>query len=743
VNPPAPGAGPALRPFSLAAWQGEITAALPAARLAAEVARLTDPGQAVRTLHWGRNFLYLVHLLLPAGELPAVVKQFRHDSRRSRLDRRWRGSRAARSLRAALAVQAAGVSTPEPLALVESRAPAGPAFFVCRHEPEGFEARYFFRALAAGRAGEEYPGVRAEALAEAVAALARRLHEAGIWHRDLSIGNLLIRPGATPETPPALVLLDLDRCRIGVRMTTSRRTRDLCRLPFREPAHQERLLAAYWGRTGNDLRFVRALYRLYQRSFLLRHRWKPALRAAGRKLRGLLFSRTTHPHIPPPPPGAAVADRIVWDPLSDQPHLHAGRAGRARVRLRALPEHTAALAAATAGLLRARSRYRQLRGGLFATPVRCGEVAVALRPVAGDPEPLLAAVRALGVRHALLRLHPWQERHDAEAALAAGLRAQGIAVAFALPQSRELVRDPGRWRAAVEEIAARFTPYGHRFQVGQAINRSKWGVWRPREYLRLAAAAAAILRRTPGVEIAGPAVIDFEPHALAAALCLDPGAEPRFDLVSALLYVDRRGAPENRQLGFDTLGKLALYRALAATSPRGADRLWVSEVNWPLAEGPHSPAGRAVAVGEQAQADYLSRYLLLALGSGLAERVDWWQLVARGYGLIDPLPDGTLRRRPAFAALAHLARLLAGATCEGREPAPPPAWLLRLTLGDGGRAWAGWSAGAPVEVALPARPARVLDRDGEELPPPDGVRVRLDGSPRFFLSPPERGGGEP
>ena len=104
------------------------------------------------------------------------------------------------------------------------------------------------------------------------------------------------------------------------------------------------------------------------------------------------------------------------------------------------------------------------------------------------------------MRHALLRLHPWQERHDAEAALAAGLRAQGIAVAFALPQSRELVRDPGRWRAAVEEIAARFTPYGHRFQVGQAINRSKWGVWRPREYLRLAAAAAAIPPH--GVEIA-------------------------------------------------------------------------------------------------------------------------------------------------------------------------------------------------------------------------------------------------
>jgi len=741
VTPPEPAedAPPAFRPVSLPEWTGLAPAALPAERLATEVARLVDPGAATRTLHWGRNYLYLVRLELDGGGVEAVVKQFRHDGWRQRLDRRWKGSKAARSFHAARAVAAAGVATPEPLALVESRRPEGPAFYVCRHAGGAFEARYFFRALAAGRAAEEFPAVAPAALADAVAALARRLHAAGIWHRDLSIGNLLVRPGATPETPPALELLDLNRCRVGVRMTLSRRTRDLCRLPFRDPALQERLLAAYWGREAGGFALRRALFRLYQGSFLLRHRWKPALREAGRRLRGLLFARGAHPHIPPPPPGAPVEDRIVWDPLSDQPHLHAGRAGRARVRLRALPEHAAALAAAAAGLSRARPRYRELRAGLFAAPVPVGTVGVALRPWPRDPEALLAAVADLGVRHALVRLHPWQERHDEEEALAAGLAALGVEVAFALPQSRALVRDPARWRAAVGELAARFAPFGRRFQVGQAINRSKWGVWRPREYLALAAAAAEALRRYPGVEIAGPAVIDFEPHALAAALNLDPGSAPRFDLVSALLYVDRRGAPENAQLGFDTLGKLAFFRAIAATSRRGADRLWVSEVNWPLAEGPHSPAGRAVAVGEEAQADFLQRYLLLALASGLAERVDWWQPIAKGYGLVDPLPDGGLRRRPAFAALAHLARLLDGATCEGREVAAPPAWLLRLRLREGALAWAGWSAGPEVEVELPCRPLRALGRGGEELPLPRGTRVRLGASPRYFLAPPDDG----
>jgi hypothetical protein len=76
----------------------------------------------------------------------------------------------------------------------------------------------------------------------------------------------------------------------------------------------------------------------------------------------------------------------------------------------------------------------------------------------------------------------------------------------------------------------------------------------------------------------------------------------------------------------------------------------VTEVNWPLREGPHSPAGRDVAVDEQTAADYAVRYCLPLLASGFVERVYWWQMVARGYGLVVP-EDGGLRRRPAFHAL--------------------------------------------------------------------------------------------
>ncbi|HXT52368.1 MAG TPA: hypothetical protein VN811_15100, partial [Thermoanaerobaculia bacterium] len=133
----------------------------------------------------------------------------------------------------------------------------------------------------------------------------------------------------------------------------------------------------------------------------------------------------------------------------------------------------------------------------------------------------------------------------------------------------------------------------------------------------------------------------------------------RFHALASLLYVDRRGAPENKQLGFDSLRKAALLRAIADTARWCEPRSWVTEVNWPLREGPHSPAGRDVSVDEQTAADYAVRYCTSLLSSGLVERVYWWQLIARGYGLL-VAEDGGLRRRPAFHALATLQRQLAG-----------------------------------------------------------------------------------
>ncbi|HXU30243.1 MAG TPA: lipopolysaccharide kinase InaA family protein, partial [Thermoanaerobaculia bacterium] len=667
----------ALEPIDLPAWRGEIAKEFLPADLPAALAHLTDPGAATQTLHWGRNYLYATRF--PGSTLgEVVVKQFREEGWAAQRRKAQRGSKAARSFQVARAVLGAQVPTPEPILWLDAKGDSGVSFYICRRI-EGIEVRHLFRAAAAGKEREEFPDLDLPQVLAEIGRLARRLHDAGIRHRDLSVGNLLVRAGAEGE-PPVLSLLDLNRARLGVTLGLPARMREFSRLALFRPEHRDLLLTGYFGRTPTAAE--RGLLTFYQNAFEAKNRSKRAFRGVRTALHGALSAlrpRRAHPHIPPAPEGAAARDKVVWDRLSDQPHQHAGRFEKLTVRLADTPAHLYSASAALLAAPRIRRRFKQLESELFQGPRPFDGIGIGLRPEPEDPEGLLALVDELGCKNILLRLHPWQEDHRAEEELAKALAARGCDLLFALPQNRELVRDPARWRASLEQIAETFLPYGHRFQIGQAINRSKWGIWTLGEYLDLAKIASDVLRAKPAdngqpVELLGPAVIDFELYATASALnARAPGLQ--FDAVSSLLYVDRRGAPENTQMGLDTVGKLRLLRAIAETAKNvkeyeGRRRSWVTEVNWPLWEGPHSPAGKSVSVDEQTQANYLSRYYLLALASGMAERVYWWQMIARGYGLVDREDGGKLRHRPSFHALKTLITELDGAAFERRLESP-------------------------------------------------------------------------
>ncbi|MDX1500873.1 MAG: lipopolysaccharide kinase InaA family protein [Thermoanaerobaculia bacterium] len=711
------------RGFALAEATGRYREPLTPDDLPEAVSRASDPGAARRTLHWGRNYLYVVDLPSGAGVVPAVVKQFRNEGWRARLRRRWRESRAATSWRVACRLADAGVATPAPLLLIESKRPAGPSFFVSRELDSFVESRYLFRALERGDAGRRFPRLDPAKVFAAMGRLVRRMHDAGVWHRDLSIGNLLVVPGATREEEPEIWVIDLNRARLDRRLGELARLQDLCRLPIRTAAHREAFLGAYWGDGANRVRD--ALFVLASRGFLLKNRLKRALRAPFRWL-GRLKPRRAYPHIPPPPAGAGRREKAVWDHLSDQPHQHAGSLEKTGARLADAGLHLRTYGGSLAPAARALRRYRKLRRELYRRPRPFRGLGVCLRPWPDDPAAPLAAVDELGIRRVFLRLHPWEEDHRAEAELAAELAARETDITFGLAQSRELVRDPERWRSAVARLGEAFLPHGRRFQIGQAVNRSKWGIWNAREYHELADVAEEVLRGLGEVELLGPAVIDFELHATVALV--NQRRRGRFDGLASLLYVDRRGAPENPQLGFDAIGKVVLLKAIAETARDCGPESWITEFNWPLEEGPHAPAGRAVAVSEELQADYLARFYLMALGTGLLEGAFWWQAIARGYGLIDP--EG-LRRRPAFRALATLAAVLEEARFEGPLATPPPAWLYRFTAAEG-EIVAGWSSGGTVVVELP-RPARaVVGRDGAESPGA-GPRVEVGSSPAYFL----------
>ncbi len=134
-----------------------------------------------------------------------------------------------------------------------------------------------------------------------------------------------------------------------------------------------------------------------------------------------------------------------------------------------------------------------------------------------------------------------------------------------------------------------------------------------------------------------------------------------FDECSSLLYVDRRGAPENPQMGLDLTKKLHFLQILVRLSPKTGNDIVVTETNWPISNtAPYAPTSEKECVSLDDHASFLVRYYLLALGSGVVKNVYWHQLIAPGYGLIDNR-DGKLIKYPAFYAFKTMYLLLSNA----------------------------------------------------------------------------------
>ena len=176
------------------------------------------------------------------------------------------------------------------------------------------------------------------------------------------------------------------------------------------------------------------LYRFYHRSFLLKNSTKKTVRGGLRSvLETVLPRRSAHTHIPEADADASKRDKIVWDNLSDQPHQHASRYEKTLVRLGDSPRHLSTAAAVLTGAPRIRRRFKEISGQRRVGAPFVG-AGVALRPYPSDREGLLSAIDDLGVRHALLRLHPWDDEHDEELLLARSSSSAGSSSAFRCPE---------------------------------------------------------------------------------------------------------------------------------------------------------------------------------------------------------------------------------------------------------------------------------------------------------------------
>jgi len=338
---------------------------------------------------------------------------------------------------------------------------------------------------------------------------------------------------------------------------------------------------------------------------------------------------------------------VEWDSLSDQP-AHMKRQKKFKQTIRKQHPWELVISALTILLLLPFVFLRYLFGFKKRRDFSLGHffgMGVNL-----DKEPGLTPelIKELGVRDLLVRIH--MKEVESLDAYEDFVRSLGDArLMFVLIPSREHIEDRGRLETDLDAIFARFKKYGSRFQVANAINRIKWGFVLPNEYLEFFQNVQKLRdTRYPDIELIGPSVIDFEYHVTLRALF--NFFKIRYDAVSALLYVDRRGAPENPQFVFDLIGKIKLLRAITALSPkkRSSD-LYITETNYPITgTGAYAPTSRNERVDEEAYTAYMVRYYLLTISTTLVKTVYWHQLIAPGYGLIDNR-DGIVKRGAFFA----------------------------------------------------------------------------------------------
>lgn len=221
-------------------------------------------------------------------------------------------------------------------------------------------------------------------------------------------------------------------------------------------------------------------------------------------------------------------------------------------------------------------------------------------------------------------------------------------------QDREHIENNKLLKKNISIIFEKLQHIASEYQIGNAVNRTKWGFFAMSEYLKFYKTVQNIRdTKFPKLQIIGPSVIDFEYYYISAALFNFYNI--KFDKLSTLLYVDRRGAPNNKQYGFfNTKNKIKLLASIVKLSPKVNNEIYITEVNWPLKNTkPYAPTSEKECISENDYVKYMQDYIKTVKHSQQVDRVYWHQLIAPGYGLVDNR-DGVIRKTPAFNKFKQL-----------------------------------------------------------------------------------------
>ena len=662
---------------SIEIYHGEIAPEFDNDILRSQLAQISNliTHKDIVKLSNGPDYVVKVPLQTADGEIIIALKIFKRQSWiKDRFDRKHK-SKAERSYNAARYLQTNNIGTPAPVAwldrwennrLLES-------YFISIFQP----AICFRDALS-----DIYFNIRNNQnlmeLLHLVAPAISAMHAVNFLHGDLGNQNILLPKNADGSwAQPQFI--DLNRSTITNRpLTDKERAFDLSRpiLP------------------GNYLNFFKYIYYNHQmpsREFDKHeqtYRSRFAFHRKSRHFRHPLRYLKNRRKDPKPSVYPDSKDYWLWDEKSAQPMIALSRKEKHRERF--LSDTLKMIGQGIATLPRLYSTYQREKQASFQNPIVLkNRIGVALHPHANYIEHELTLLGELGDPPVLVRFchHENENIWDDTIALIERLNHDGVEVMVALLQDREAVLHLNKWSAFLNKIIPAIASLASHIEITHAYNRIKWGVWNMDELQNLLAPAFELQKQFPQIKLTGPACIDFEYLPVIAALKSLP-KNYSFAALSHLLYVDRRGAPENPQGMFSTLEKCAMLKALTRISPQCGDKVIISEVNWPVEHTdiwspivcPYvTPKWKDKPSGESESdyANFMLRYIAIAICSGHVEQVFWWRLSAKGYGLVDD-QDG-FRLREAFTALQYFFVRLGDATFIKKWPSAKNTYVLEFT----------------------------------------------------------------
>ena len=238
---------------------------------------------AETSLRKARNAIWSVKNPLAPDQSLVVKKPVRIAWHKRILDRK-KPSKSLRSWNGTSELQRRGIETPKVVAYFEhqDRTQFLDNWFICEHAKTHLSVRSFFIPFANGE--ETVEGFTFEDFSEQLIEFIRTMHWQGVYFRDLSGGNVLIRIDG--DNRLVFSLIDTARARFAnQRFSRSKRIADLKRLVHKlDPQRQAHFMEAY-------LKQENAHFTAYHRFSFQLYAIKASLKRLKRKLRKKLYSR--------------------------------------------------------------------------------------------------------------------------------------------------------------------------------------------------------------------------------------------------------------------------------------------------------------------------------------------------------------------------------------------------------------------------------------------------------------------